>query len=123
MNMSIIIAALIQVESGGDLSAVGDGGKSVGCLQIGIAVIDDVNRVYKTNYTANDRYSLKKSKEICAMYLMHYEANYHYVTRKEATPEVLALMWNMGPSGWGKANTNAGKRYLEKFREALNAKR
>ena len=32
--LAMVVAALIQVESGGDPAAVGDGGRSVGILQM-----------------------------------------------------------------------------------------
>lgn len=58
-EQSELVAALIEVESGGDDSAVGDGGKSIGCLQISEAYwkdsgvegewIDCYNREYAIN--------------------------------------------------------------------------
>ena len=41
------LAALIAVESSGNDNAVGDGGASHGPLQIGAAVVEDVNRFRK----------------------------------------------------------------------------
>ena len=44
IDYAILLAVLIQVESSGNNTAVGDNGKSVGCLQIQQGVIDDVNK-------------------------------------------------------------------------------
>ena len=49
------LAALIMVESGGDPKEVGDNGKAVGVLQIHTIVIDDVNRIYGTDFRYEDR--------------------------------------------------------------------
>ena len=116
MNMAILVAALIQVESGGNCNAVGDGGNSVGCLQIQVAVIQDVNRIYGRHYLPSDRHNKRKSEEICRLYLMHYGKNYERKTGKKATPEVLSRCWNGGPMGWRKSAT---VKYWEKVKREM----
>jgi soluble lytic murein transglycosylase-like protein len=101
--LSILIAALIAVESAGNPNAIGDGGKAVGILQIHPSVIADVNRIANTNYSLDDRKDAEKSKQICTIYLTHY------VTAKrighEPTAEDFARCWNGGPNGYKKAAT------------------
>ena len=116
MNYALLVAALVQIESGGDCQAIGDGGRSVGCLQIQEAVIKDVNRVYGRHYLPVDRFNLRKSEEICRLYLMHYGQNYERRTGKEATQEVLSRIWNGGPTGWKKTST---ERYWKKVSALL----
>ncbi len=95
--LDILIAALIIVESHGNPQAIGDGGRSVGCLQIQMCVIEDVNRVYGMHYTAMDRYSKTKSVEIAKLYLLHWGQRYTKKTGLSPSQEVLARIWNGGP--------------------------
>ena len=116
MSWDILIAALIMVESSGINTAIGDNGESVGCLQIQMPIIQDVNRVYKTGYTSYDRYDRKSSTEICKLYLKYWSAMYSKRTNKPATYEILARIWNGGPYGYKKEAT---KVYWDKVRIQL----
>ena len=109
MNLSLLLA-LIAVESGGDPRAIGDGGKSIGVLQIGPAVVLDVNRVYGTRYKwPTDCYNARKSAVICVQYLKLY-------TEPDDSNEVIARTWNGGPKGHRKASTLP---YWRKVQKAL----
>ena len=100
MDWGLLILALILVESGGDNSAVGDRGHAIGCLQIHRCVVEDVNRIYKMNFRyPRDALNRQKSVEICMLYLKHYGLDYERRTKKPATAEVLARIWNGGPNG------------------------
>lgn len=116
MNWMVLIYALITVESSGINTAVGDYGKSIGCLQIQEGVIKDVNRIYTKEYTKMDRYGRHQSVEICKLYLTYWGSVYERNTGKEATYEVLARIWNGGPYGYKKEKTKVYwakvKRYL-----------
>lgn len=96
-----LLDAICHVESGGDCNAVGDQGRSVGPYQIMSGVVSDVNRVYGTNYTLDDRRDPAKAREICRLYLSHYG------DRAGGTPEAYARVWNGGPRGHRKAATVA----------------
>lgn len=100
-----LIEKLIQVESSGNNSAIGDGGKAKGCLQIWDCVLKDVNRIYKKKYSRQDCFDREKSVEICRLYLMHYGKAYEKKTGQRANEEVLARIWNGGPNGWKKEST------------------
>lgn len=90
---SALLAAMIAVESGGDCRAIGDGGRSIGILQISKAVVEDVNRLYKTHYVwPNDCFDRRKSVEICVAYLTHYG-------RGSKSLEKHARIWVGGPRG------------------------
>lgn len=103
--ISLLIPALIAVESGGNIAAIGDNGNAIGCLQIHAECITDVNRLSKTTYTQSDRLSRKKSEEICRLYLTHYGKVYKRRTGKEPTAETLARIWNGGPRGYSNPKT------------------
>jgi hypothetical protein len=100
--INFLIPFLIAVESNGNVYAEGDGGAAHGHLQIHIGVIEDVNKFYKTKYTCSDRKDYKKSIQICSLYLQYWGRHYEKQTGKKVTLEVLARIWNGGPSGWKK---------------------
>ena len=113
---TIFIAALITVESGGNLEAIGKNGE-VGCLQITEQLVDDLNRIYYKS-SAVFHYEERKDKELsCLMaqlYLIHYSKP-GYLPRR-ATLEDLARIWNGGPTGWKKDST---KPYWIKVRQEI----
>lgn len=108
---TILIPALIAVESAGNPNAVGDNGLAVGVLQIHKCVVDDVNRIMgKEQFTYSDRRDPEKSVLMCKIYLSHYG--------KGKTIEQLARIWNGGPRGDKKASTKkywlGVKEFIEK---------
>lgn len=109
--LSALIAALIQVESSGNPSAVGDGGDAQGCLQIHAEVIADVNRVYGTDYTHSDALDPQKARRICELYLLYWAGRHPH-----PTPEMAARIWNGGPRGYMKPSTEA---YWQKVKAAM----
>ena len=114
--ITILLPALIIIESGGDPLAIGDKGEAVGILQIHKCVVDDVNRVYGTKYSYADRLNAGKSKEICRKYLTYWGKHYERKTGKPATLEILSRIWNGGPSGWQKKAT---EKYWQKVEKVL----
>jgi len=107
-----LIAALIRVESKGDTHAVGGGGKSLGCLQLTKIYIQEVNEIYKTDFSFNDALNQQKSVEITKMYLGYFGGR---IGRKP-TLEDLARIHNGGPNGHKKFAT---KKYWEKVKKEL----
>jgi len=94
---SALLAALIAVESGGNNKAIGDQGRSIGCLQITEACVRDVNRIYGTTFKwPDDCFNRYLSQRICTLYLAHYGG-------EKATDQTLARIWNSGPNGHKKA--------------------
>jgi soluble lytic murein transglycosylase-like protein len=110
MIWSNLIAALIMVESGGDPAAVGDRGRALGVLQIHAAVVQDVNRIYGTQYTHAAARVPRHAKRICQLYLMHHAG-------RQPTAERAARTWNGGPGGPRKAATFF---YWRKVQQRLN---
>jgi hypothetical protein len=106
MLVETLVAALIIVE-GADASSIREdnGSTAYGCLQIHAGVIIDVNYAYATNYTINDALDPDKAQRICAMYLTRWGRFYHQQTGKPVTAEVLARIWNGGPTGWKRDST------------------
>jgi len=97
-NLTLLLSAIIMVESAGDNNAVGDNGKAVGCLQIWPCVVENCNRILgRQTFTLADRTNWVAS---IAMF-RHYVG--HYCTRKrlgrEPTWQDMALTWHYGPRG------------------------
>ena len=114
LDLDRLLPALEKVESNGNPNAIGDKGKAHGILQIWEAVILDVNRVFKTNYTHADAFDPVKARDICRKYLAIY-ATEKRLGRKP-TMEDAARIWNGGPQGHKKNNTN---KYWQKVAKAL----
>lgn len=94
--ITFIIAVLITIESGGDVNAVGDNGKSVGCLQIQKVMVDEVNRISGSSYSYDDRYNYSKSIEMCKVFLLHQIDRYEKRHGYKPTAEELACSWQSG---------------------------
>lgn len=104
ITLTQLILALCLVESNCDPNAIGDGGDAVGILQIHHCVIDDVNRIYGTEYVYADRYDPMLSKMICRKYLSYWGEVYTKRTNKNPTAEVLSKIWNGGALAYEKKN-------------------
>lgn len=117
MNLATLILALIAVETGGHKSpatAIGDGGRAVGILQIHRGVVADVRDKCGLDVTWPESCrDPETSRAICSAYLTYWGARYTRETGKPATAEVLAKIWNAGPNGWRKKNA---ERYWDKVR-------
>lgn len=110
-----LIPALIQVESGGKNTIIGDlhlTAKAYGCLQIRQPCVDDVNRIYGTKYRAEDMNGNRAlSIQVCRKYLRFWGGRL-----KQPTFEALAALWNGGPDGPNSAKTVV---YRAKVRKVL----
>ena len=109
-----LVEAVIQVESRGNDSAVGDNGKAVGCLQIHPIVVREVNRLVSKPYTLDDRYSRAKSIEMFNIISEEYDCCEEYTFMQYA--EIVARRWNGGPKGDKKTAT---LKYWEKVKKEL----
>lgn len=108
--IAIVIAALIQVESGGNDYAVGDNGCSIGCLQMKRIAVREANRIVgEKRWTYKDREDPEKAKEMCRVTLER-----HYL-RGVTNPVDLACRWR-NPLG------NCPKWYRERVKKAIKEK-
>jgi hypothetical protein len=113
----VLIEALIQVESRGNDSAIGDrhlGEPSVGVLQLRPIMVREVNRILKKQksekrYKLKDRFSREKSIEMFMVW-----KNYHH---PEGGFETIARNWNGGPRGYKNKRT---ERYWAKVQIELS---
>ena len=86
-----LIAAIIQVESGGDTLAYNSKEDAVGCLQIRPIMVREVNRLLgKDSFKLKDRWSKAKSIQMFNVLRSHL---------KGASDEQIARTWNGGYNG------------------------
>ena len=117
VNEFELVNALIQIESRGNDSAIGDthlGEPSVGVLQIRPIMVREVNRILKLKKTEvrfklKDRFDREKSIE---MFLIWKE--FHH---KDSDFETIARNWNGGPNGYKNSRT---LHYWKKVENELN---
>lgn len=95
-DLNKIYEVIRQVESRGDTLAVGDGGKALGVVQIHKIAIDDVNRIYGTDFKHSDAFSEKKSKKIFLLYIKAGIKRFRRLMGREPTEEVIVRFWNGG---------------------------
>lgn len=113
--LPLLIAAISQVESGGNAHAIGAAGET-GPLQISAVCLADVNRIQSTvEFTRADTFDPMRAREIFRIYVEHY------VTRERLGREPVlsdyALCWNSGP----KIRRNAATlKYWDKVKHELN---
>lgn len=113
-----LIPAMIQVESMGNDSAIGDrhlvGNEAVGALQIRPIMVREVNRILKLQksekrFKRKDRFSREKSIEMFLIW-----KNYHH---PDGGFETITRNWNGGPRGYKNPKT---EHYWVKIQKELN---
>lgn len=114
-NLDSIYQILKEVESNNNPKAIGDGGKAYGILQIHKICVDDVNRIYKTNYTHEQMFDESCAQEVFNLYLKHGIKRYKSRYCCNPTTEQIVRMWNGGIyTGYKKESTEKYyKRYLK----------
>lgn len=111
-----LLFSIMMVESDGNPNVTGDNGDAWGCMQIHMCVIEDVNRIYNTNYKSHDRLVTRTSFDIAAKYLRFWGKQYEKETGNKPNAEIYARIWNGGPLGYRKDSTVA---YWDKVRKEI----
>ena len=101
MNIELLLTAMIVVESGGNPSVVGDGGRSIGPLQIQKAYWQDARVPGRYEDCKNPTYARKVVKA--------YWKRYCPKALKQGDLGTLARIHNGGPAG-------ANRKYPKKYR-------
>lgn len=116
-----LITAIIQVESRGNDSAVGDkhlvGAEAVGALQIRPIMVREVNRILKLKrseirFNLKDRWDREKSIEMFQIW-----KEFHH---EDDDFETIARNWNGGPNGYKNSRTERYWLKVEKELEIYN---
>lgn len=84
-----LLAAIRQVESGGDDNAVGDGGRALGSFQCWRGAWQDATKYGKVNWPYSDARDANKAAQVVLWYAARYGAK---------TDREVALCWHWGPT-------------------------
>jgi hypothetical protein len=114
MNYSVILSALISIESGGNDRAIGDGGEARGPLQIHREVVADVNRISGKRFDWVRMTNRAEATQVAEIYLKHYATPKRL--GRAVTPQDVARIWNGGPMGY---KSKATLPYLKKFNSRI----
>jgi LysM repeat protein len=87
-----IARGMADQESGFNQGAVGDGGTAFGLFQVRQPAIDDVNRVYGTNFTIDDVKDMKTNADVAMRYFKMQKDTYGAEDDRTAL-----MMYNGGP--------------------------
>jgi hypothetical protein len=117
--LAILIPLLIQIESSGNPSAIGDSGKAIGVLQIHSSYWSDGCEELKVKWPYKNAFNKEKSILVVKAYLTRYGSSYEKQTKKPITLEILSRIHNGGPSGYKKKSTDS---YWLKVQKLLNEK-
>lgn len=91
-----IYEVLKHSESNNNTDAIGDNGKAYGIVQIHKICVDDVNRIYGTNYEHEDMFDEACAKEVFILYLQAGIDNFKRKHGYLPTEEQIVRMWNGG---------------------------
>jgi predicted MPP superfamily phosphohydrolase len=111
MLLSQLIHAIEQVESNGNMNAVGDNGASIGSFQIGRAYWQDAVE-YNPNLGGSYE-DVATDRQYAIRVMLSYWSRY----AKQWTPEELARQHNGGPNGLNKQATES---YWNKVQKEMN---
>ena len=112
-DLNVMFEVIKDVETNNQWDAVGDNGKAFGVVQIHKICVDDVNRIYGTDYEHSDMFNEACAKEVFILYLTEGIDHYQVRHGKSPTESQIARMWNGGIyRGYLK---NATKRYLRRY--------
>lgn len=100
---------LQYVESNNNPDALGDyvngKPKAYGKLQIHKIAVDDVNRVYGTNFTHEDAFNEQCAEKIFDLYITFWSKQLEKREGRPATTLDIVRIWNGGPMGYEKHST------------------
>jgi hypothetical protein len=114
MTLIQIILVLIQVESSGNDFAIGDNGKSYGCLQMTEAYVQDASEYAGRQWEHQDAFCREASVDIFIAYMSKYATEERI--GRPVTIEDIARIHNGGPNGYKKIST---KKYWQKVKDQI----
>jgi len=99
VNLAILLAAIMTVESGGEKYpdlAVGDNGTAIGAYQIRQDFLTDFNRITGAGWKLEEMKDRKKARFVAYKVLNHYGRAYTRRTGEKPSCEILARIYNGG---------------------------
>ena len=121
-GLELLLAAMVMVESGGDVNAVGDGGASVGTLQISQGYFTDaMEQLRREGKTPNYRWPGDvRDARIARSIVLAYWRRYAPDALETDDWQTLARVHNGGPRG---ARKTATVKYWAKVQAAMRRER
>lgn len=111
--------AISQVESGGNINAIGKNGE-LGMYQMKPIFVKDINRIIKKElFKLEDRKDRYMSRRMAEIYLIYYGRIYKEKTGKNPDIKVYAKMWKYGPYGWLKEDTDYSERVYNIYKDRI----
>lgn len=115
-----IYDVLIHVESNNNPEAIGDDGRAYGVLQIHSICVEDINRLYNTEYTHQQAFNRIHSKQMFFLYLQYGIKRFKRRYSRSPTEGEVVRMWNGSVySGYKKESTKKYYRRYLKFKKLL----
>lgn len=114
-----IMPILKIVESQCDVDAIGDDGRAFGVLQIHKICVDDVNRIYGTEYTHKQVFDEDIAETIFQLYLGHGIDRYQKKFGHLPSEQQVVRMWN--GSIYSGHNKKSTVKYWNKYKTIANA--
>ena len=96
INLEGIYNVIKYVESNNKTTAIGDNGEAFGIVQIHKICVDDVNRIYNTDYKHQDVFNEACAIEIFNLYLIEGIRLYVLKYKREPTEQDIVRFWNGG---------------------------
>lgn len=113
VDLNLMFEVLSKAESNNNRFAVGDNGKAYGIVQIHKICVDDVNRLYGTNYKHKEMFDKTCAKEVFVLYLQAGINKYLKRNGREPTESQVVRMWNGGI--YRGHIRNSTKKYLKRY--------
>jgi len=107
MITNLLIIAILQVESGGDWNAIGDGGHALGGLPIQAIMVRHYNEATGSSVKHTEARNPATATRIACWYFGYLSKRY----KRALTPAELYQCWNAGPDAVKRGQSVArGKR-------------
>ena len=117
-DLEAIYEIIKKVESNDNPKAIGDNGRAYGVVQIHNICVEDINRIYGSNFTHEQAFNREHSKMMFILYLRHGIKLFRRKYNKSPNEEDIVRMWNGSIyNGYRKEST---KKYYKKYKEVKN---
>lgn len=95
-DLTKMFEGIKYIETKNNPMEIGDNGKAFGIAQIHKIAVDDVNRMYGTNYTHYDAFDERCAEEIFHLYITAGIERFTRIYKRPPTEGEVVRMWNGG---------------------------
>ena len=113
LDLNQIYNIIKHVETNNKATKIGDGGKAYGIVQIHKICVQDINRIYNTEFTHKQAFSETYSREMFMLYIQAGIKRFKMKYCRSPTEYEVVRMWNGGIyNGYKKTST---LKYLKRY--------